>query len=157
MKTNSHVALLVDCGKVQAGENGRILSFMGAFAEVQFDCGIKQVVSLVNLDEFEDTIMPTTEKEIVQGQGNADPSARVDMLIAMALDSDAIESERRAIESKIARLKAQLVSLGSESKDLSKVAVKARSAANRVFRMKLSEAAKIAEIKAACGEYAKKS
>ena len=157
MKTNSLVSLVVDFGKVKAPECGRVLSLIGDKAEVLFDNGIKHIVPLVNLDEFEEAVItPTTEKEVVQGSGNVDPSVRVDMLVSLALDSDAIESDRRAIEAKIARLKAQLVSLGSESKDLAKVAVKARTAANRVSRMKLSDAAKIAEIKAACGEYAKK-
>lgn len=161
MKTNSLVSLVVDFGKVKAPECGRVITLKGDMAEVKFDNGIQQVVPIVNLDEFNDAVIaPTTEKEIVQGNGNPDPSARVDMLVALALDSDEIENERRAIEAKIVRLKAQLASLSSEAKELAKVAVKARSAAVRVSRMKLSDAAKIAEIKAvlttACGGYAKK-
>lgn len=157
MKTNSMVALMVDFGKVSAGECGRILALRGDKAEVKFDNGIQHVVPLVNLDEFDEAVItPTTEKEVVQGNGNPDPSARVDMLVALALDSGAIGSAELAIAAKIARLKLQLASLTLESKELAKVAVKARSAAVRVSRMKLSEAAKIAEVKVACGEYAKK-
>jgi hypothetical protein len=157
MQKDSIVSLVKAYGNVPEGEFGKIQQIMEKGAEVKFDSGVKIVVPLVNLEECEEVkTLPTTEKEIVQGQGKPDSNASVEILVMTALDSDAIEKEQARLVAHIERLKGQIASMGLEVKELGKIGPRALSTARRVFKMKLSDAAKIAEIKAACGNYARK-
>lgn len=159
MKQNSQVALTSDGFKVPAGECGRVLAVFAdkTSAEVQFDSGVKLVVPLADLDEFDEIeTLPTTENTPKQGQGEVDMDAVIEMMITVAADLPALAAASGSIERRIAGLKAQIAKLQEEKREVAKLMPHIRSVAKRVARMKLSDAAKIAEVKAACGKYARK-
>lgn len=161
MQTNSLVALVADGLKVPAGECGRVLAILAdkQAAEVRFDSGVRMVVPLASLDEFEGVTSsqpPETIALPAQGQASIDPEAIIDMMVTVALDTQALDAAVCSIEAKVARMKDQIAKLSEERKELSKVLPHAKSVARRVQRMKLSDAAKVAEVAASAGAYARK-
>lgn len=125
----------------------------GTKAEVRLDSGVKVVVNLGDLDEVE-IVSHMGEKSnppgpvLVMLNSKERVAMRVQQIVRAALDDAAIEEEKGRIARNIAALEARLREGKAQLATLGKVRANAEKHARRVARMRLSDAAAIAEVKA---------
>lgn len=157
LKIGSTVVLLQDVGTVLSGEEGKVSALFKNTAEVKFACGVTYAVPFASLDEFEDVKeLPSVSETPSQGVAPKDPTAMVEFLLAHAVSEAGINAEKARIERRIADAQKLIAQLKNEWKGVNAVMPRLRVEARRVSKYRLSDAAKIAELKVAAGAYARK-